>query len=361
MGRTWTILAVSLLLCGCNPADEDGCPDGACLCTGVICDQPPADACVDADTLQAFESVGQCQQATGLCEYESAERDCPGGCADGRCLGGKPVWGWITLLQLENPNSFMNGPDFWRSGLRAVFMEQAHWTRVHEQQYPSQCGLVLSEGACSLYACQEKIPFWMCTPSCDPRRQECLDQAGQFTCSDLPAHWDMGTLSVEGLAQPISFVRQENNLYAAEPPAGDLFSMGDPVEVTGSGGELQPFSLSASGTAPLAVASNVVDVIRGRSAVVEWVPEDPGASIQVLLEAGHHYPFLADAIISCDASDSAGRVEVPAALVEGFLDRTLVTTRYSFLIRYRRAAITGPDLSIELVVGRAQNLSLNTD
>ncbi|MBI5511503.1 MAG: putative metal-binding motif-containing protein [Deltaproteobacteria bacterium] len=73
-----------------------GCSGGACLpegsapaptgpCAGVVCNQPPAAKCQNANTLRSYASLGSC--ALGSCDYGSIDTPCPGGCANGICDG----------------------------------------------------------------------------------------------------------------------------------------------------------------------------------------------------------------------------------------------------------------------------------
>ena len=68
---------------------ELGCSDGQCNgdpCAGVTCDSPPADTCLDADTLLAYDSAGTCDSGDGgTCSYATSETTCEFGCSDGAC------------------------------------------------------------------------------------------------------------------------------------------------------------------------------------------------------------------------------------------------------------------------------------
>ncbi len=67
---------------------EYGCAEAACSpfsCQDVVCEDPPADTCQDDDTLLVYESPGTCTAAG--CEYASQTVDCEQGCAQGACLG----------------------------------------------------------------------------------------------------------------------------------------------------------------------------------------------------------------------------------------------------------------------------------
>jgi hypothetical protein len=64
-----------------------GCKNGACagdLCAGMTCSTPPANRCLDAQTLAVFPPSGTCNG--GACSYTPSMQSCQGGCANGACI-----------------------------------------------------------------------------------------------------------------------------------------------------------------------------------------------------------------------------------------------------------------------------------
>jgi len=65
----------------------NGCAGASCVgsssCVGVVCNTPPAPVCADADTLTVPVELGVC--ANGGCNYSSTPMSCPNGCANGAC------------------------------------------------------------------------------------------------------------------------------------------------------------------------------------------------------------------------------------------------------------------------------------
>jgi hypothetical protein len=62
-----------------TPAPE--CDDP---CFDVTCDSPPADFCVDVDTVGDYPDLGTCDD--GTCDYVYTEVDCPAFCVSGECV-----------------------------------------------------------------------------------------------------------------------------------------------------------------------------------------------------------------------------------------------------------------------------------
>ncbi len=68
----------------CTTADAcDG--NGACRGQPVVCDDPPPDTCLDADTARVHAPIGNCNPADGSCIYGHEDRDCAFGCSNGAC------------------------------------------------------------------------------------------------------------------------------------------------------------------------------------------------------------------------------------------------------------------------------------
>ena len=71
------------------PADT--CSDGICSklpCHNVYCDKPPANYCVDDQTLKSFSPDGRCAAVNGrpTCIYAEKESRCEYGCSGGSCI-----------------------------------------------------------------------------------------------------------------------------------------------------------------------------------------------------------------------------------------------------------------------------------
>ncbi|MEM6989374.1 MAG: hypothetical protein AAF721_02715 [Myxococcota bacterium] len=71
-------------MCGSDLSGWPGTPATADLCVGVTCDAPPANACLDADSLRAFEPAGTCN--AGGCDYRYVDVICDLGCSGDTCV-----------------------------------------------------------------------------------------------------------------------------------------------------------------------------------------------------------------------------------------------------------------------------------
>jgi hypothetical protein len=348
--RARITLGLTLAVLAGNACGQAGDP-----CAGVVCDQPPADRCQDAGSLLEFAAAGVCEPATGRCEYAATSRTCLGGCQAGRCLEEPVVWGWVSLLELNDAT--LNAPWTWLGGVRAYFAQAPH-CRVFPEHWLETCGPPLAEeGACRLYGRDWQDP-WRCDPACDLEAQECVDVDGQPVCLELPGSWDVGTLQIAGLSAPLVLSADAAGRYAASQAPADLFGAGDAVSLNTGGGQLVPFSLQGHGVAHLEIGSSEVALARGQPAQVTWTPADPGSRIQVLLSAGPHHPAPPVAAILCDAPDEDARLDIPAALVTAFRARAYCVCRFSHITRYRRTVETPYQGRIELTLGSVRLLQL---
>ncbi|MCX7944185.1 MAG: hypothetical protein N2746_06730, partial [Deltaproteobacteria bacterium] len=63
-------------------------------CSGVICENPPNDHCLNSNTLRSYSKNGFCQN--GVCNYPFSDTVCKNGCSNSRCLSGCDIqpYGW---------------------------------------------------------------------------------------------------------------------------------------------------------------------------------------------------------------------------------------------------------------------------
>jgi len=338
------MLATTINCCG-NSGEVDACKD-------IVCREPPENQCKDANTLLVYLPEGMCIPATKTCNYVAKERACAAGCANGRCAGETSLSGWIMVLELNDGNV---NPG-WGSGVRAYFVEQPHFVWFPEHRLDLQCQEVLSQGNCTLFAyCQDFDR--MCDPVCGIDEQ-CVVEGSSGICRKFSVPRNVGTLAIEGLKVPMNLTADEFGRYFTFDAPDELFDRGDTVTIRTSGGEAGPFSIQATGVAPLEVESSDVVLTSGQQVEISWNPGDPQARVQIILTAGWHYPYAPSAAILCDVPDDEGQVDIPAVLVDDFLDRGSLFNRPSHALRYTRTVLPMPDGEVELTVGSVANLRL---
>ena len=181
-------------------------------------------------------------------------------------------------------------------------------------------------------------------------------------CKPYPARVSAGTLRYSGMKIPLTLQPRFQNYYAPElPPTADLFDIGDPVSVEGSGADFAAFQLTTPGVAKLETSALVNDEIRiedGADYAFTWKPSgDPRARMRLTLNSrnrSHGLPY--EGIIECDAPDT-GSLIIAKELIAPFPD----TFRWeicsgrdcplSTALRYTRADGTAGPRKVSLTVG----------
>ena len=294
-------------------------------CDGATATRPDggADADTDADA--------------GLTpDADATDSDTPftvGGLRIMEASGATWLQSWIRGAFLED------GAEPWHLEWPANY-PQLHWHRE-----------VLAEGDCRLLA---YVPAF-----CTNCAGVCVDTE---VCQPYPTFGSVGTLTVTGLSVPVTLEPDYWLRYLHhEALPVDLFTPGDVITATAAGAGIPAFELTATGVWAIDSSDIVDDQITltdGADAELTWTPEDPGSRVRLSLNAnnaGHGQPF--EAILRCDVPDEAGRITVPAALIQAFP----ATQRWeacegadcpaSSLLRYRRAVAPVPGGEVELVVG----------
>lgn len=296
-----------------------------------------------ATTLVCFALLAGCNGSGGPSD---------GGQGDG---GSGTAVGWIAVLELNNFN--MEIPETWEKSVQAYFSEEIHRKRTlpfHTQHFLQ---LMLTEGPCSVY-----IPpargRWVCDPPCEPTQECVVDDNGQEVCRDLPYAYYLGAMTIEGLKIGGAMTFDEYRRYHIPTTPDDIFDDGDAITASVQGGELGPFELSVSGVAHLEVPDNQVELQPGKAATVGWTPADPDSRIMMVLAMGHHFPSLPTAYMTCDAPDSDGQLEIPAAIVDAFLEVPAFMINPCFIARYQRATSTPFGGEIEMMAASFQRLML---
>ena len=339
------LLLLAAAMHACANSGEDACQD-------IVCNTPPGNQCKDAETLLVYSAEGTCDPATKTCRYVAQEKPCAQGCADNHCNGEITLSGWIMVLELND--GFINPS--WGPGVSAFFAQQPHFVWFPEHRLDLQCQKTLSQGSCDLFTnCQDFDR--MCDPVCELDEQ-CVTEGSSGVCRKFYASRNVGTLTIEGLEPPLNLTADEYGRYITPDAPSELFERGDTLTARTSGGETEPFSLQATGVATFAVQSINLELSAGLPAEISWTPQDPQARVEIVLNAGWHFPYAPQAAIYCDVPDDDGQVVVPAAIVDGFLEHGTLFNRPSHALRYTRTVLQLSDGMVELTVGSAAHLRL---
>lgn len=94
-----------------------GAGGGSVLCTGVVCNMPPAATCTGS-MLRTY--AGTCNASTGACDYAPMDTPCPNGCMNAQCIGNTcmgitcttppgPACNGMNVVTSTLPGTCMNG------------------------------------------------------------------------------------------------------------------------------------------------------------------------------------------------------------------------------------------------------------
>ena len=188
--------------------------------------------------------------------------------------------------------------------------------RVQEAPNPAWHVIQLEEGACRYLTFQ----LGNCSPPCDFSQVCTADDE----CVDYPVGISAGTLTVEGLGDPIAIDTDDWNpgyYWGPWDLPDDLFDAGDPITATFSGADFPGLSLAATGVDAVdpSLFEELFLMADGADAVMTWTPgSDPDACVQVKINGAnmaHGLPL--NDILWCEGPDS-GSLTIPQALVEAF-------------------------------------------
>lgn len=222
--------------------------------------------------------------------------------------------------------------------------------KFYDAPYPVQNSWKLEEasGGCELLT--PVFPF--CDPGCGT--SVCVSDD---RCVPYPKQVDVGTLAVEGLqAQTgtsfmVSPLSETNLTYQPKASVGLTYpgaTSGQPVVVRASAGAYGPFTLQASGIAPLELmGAGSVRVASGEPTTLAWVPSGSEARVLVELDISHHGGIKGE--IVCDVADT-GSLEIPASLVTGLVDLGVAGFPTIILTRRSVGSTTVPQGRVELLL-----------
>ena len=157
-------------------------------------------------------------------------------------------------------------------------------------------------------------------PQCDPacNSGETCDFDG--ACIPYPEQQDVGTITVTGLAEPVSLeALAPTNSYFDSTVAHPAFSPGDPIHVITTDGYFGVIDLYGVGVEPLVATGLTWTLSAEEPLSITWPApeEDTGSRMKLLLNIDQH--GSSPLTLSCDFPDT-GEAQVPAALIDALLD-----------------------------------------
>jgi len=255
----------------------------------------------------------------------------------------RPTLGGVTVSEVRGGDG---SQAFAYGQIGAVFYE-GDGPRWHRE--------TMRDGTCALRTYTPSS----CTPACT----DGLCVSG--VCQPFPRRVSAGRLTINGLAVPVS-ITPTDGFYEQPSIPEELFGDTASVSAQLAGGTVPAMTLSSRGVPRLATAITggkiAVANPAGQPFALRWTPSnDADARIRVTLNAnnqGHGMPYLA--ILECDAPDSAGVIDIPAALLDAFPETMAwqicagTDCPFSSIRRYHRSTHAVGDKDVELVIASEQ-------
>ena len=223
--------------------------------------------------------------------------------------------------------------------------------------YPLMLDAVAEDGACAFY---RYVPR-ECVPPC----VEPLVCAFDETCRPYPAYLSVGTVTIAGTDPELEVQPTEHNVYYTDQVYPDLFSAGDPLTVSASGGEhVEPFSLTVTGVPLLEPHEQTVLMVEGQPLEITWdtVDSPDGSTVRVHMDNDHHGVA---AYAECEGPSSAGQLIVPESIVAKMIEAgasgigTYVENAY--LLRFRHTAVEHDPGCVEVSSSSEARLFVDTE
>ncbi len=205
-----------------------------------------------------------------------------------------------------------------------------------------------SDGACALYT--PRVPF--CDPRCDGS-EACVEDN---VCEPYPSAVEVGTVTVAGVEtttgattftmEPIAgYYQLAADTDLAYPP----FEEGAEVTFSASGtASAAPFTLTASGIAPLEVADDTLTLVDGEPVTLHWTPPSQPDRSRVHITVNVSYHAGTKGIISCDVPDT-GTLELSGALLDDL--KSLGLSGWPIIVFSRSShSFAEPDVSVDLLI-----------
>jgi hypothetical protein len=166
-----------------------------------------------------------------------------------------------------------------------------------------------------------------CEPACEPGTW-CTSEGD---CVAAPRFADAGTLTLGGLAVPVSLEPGASGYPDAHGLPADLFDPGDPITLNAEGGQLAAFAAEATGVEPVDAVLPCEEVpATGQDLALAWTPSDvAGARIRWDMTQDVH--LSQGPRVRCETADT-GSLTLPAELMDAYVHgkkHGLTLTRYT--------------------------------
>lgn len=182
-----------------------------------------------------------------------------------------------------------------------------------DEVYPISHFLVEEGGDCQFYQALLLPPA--CTPECEPFTQWCHPEGD---CRNWGQRHSAGPVTFDGLLVDLVATPDDTAFYSFGTSVGDvkLFEADSNISISAPGDELPPFAIKLDGLSSLAVKwVDNLELVDGADNLVEWVPSDSEATVEMAIQTGWHgSPSIAT--IWCSAPDSQGHFTIPQHMVE---------------------------------------------
>lgn len=209
---------------------------------------------------------------------------------------------------------------------------------------------IADQGECSVWV--HPAPG-LCDPACSTGF--CTAQG---SCEPWPANRSAGTITVTGLAAPLTFVPSTWGYESQPAQPADLFGTGAAITVSAPGDDAPGFTLTATGVAPLVADLTYLTLEDGVDVEVTWEPAQSGRVQLMLLAGWHGAPW--EAMLLCE-SDDDGVLTIPGDLVTAMppVGETGLFQHPSTFVRFDRAIAETAAGPIELFVGSQRDVAFS--
>jgi hypothetical protein len=156
-------------------------------------------------------------------------------------------------------------------------------------------------------------PF--CEPLCpDLSKEQCLPDG---TCSPYPITVSGGMLTVTGLNEEVEVAPDSGKKYSKWDFNGDLFAVGQQIEMTIAGDEVDGLSMQGHGLELLDLTVQPKTLEFDSVLGLEWIPSDGPGTVFAMISIGNHADSPSS--IWCELPEDSGILEIDSELANDLL------------------------------------------